>query len=61
MTKSKLAKEIDKLENTILESQKQIINIQRSNKLLSKDDDLLERAYKKLDSAYDIIHAKIWK
>jgi hypothetical protein len=58
---TKLAKEIGKLEDMILEVQKHIINIQMSNKLSIKDDGLLEKAYKKIDSAYDIIHAKIWK
>jgi polyribonucleotide nucleotidyltransferase len=57
---TKLEKEIDQLEDLILKVQNKITTIQMNNKLSNKDFNILERAYKKISDAYNIIHAKIW-
>jgi len=58
---TRLERDIEKLKKMIYEVSIQIILIEQDNKFNVKDSDLMKRAYKKIDSAYDIIHIKKWK
>jgi len=58
---TRLERDIEKLLKMIHEVSIQIILIEMDNKFNVKDSDLIKRAYKKIDSASDIIKSKKWK